>query len=40
MAVYVCSSCGFEKESKCKPRKCPSCGAKGSFVKKGDSGKK
>ena len=34
MAVYVCTVCGFEKEAKCKPRKCPSCGAKGSFVKK------
>ncbi len=35
MAVWRCSSCGVEKESKCKPQKCPQCGGKGTFVKKG-----
>jgi len=33
MAVWKCSACGFEKESRCKPRKCE-CGAKDSFEKK------
>ena len=33
MAVWVCA-CGFEKEGKCKPQKCPKCGAKGDFTKK------
>ncbi len=32
--MYVCTNCGFEKEAKCKPRKCPSCGEKNTFVKK------
>ena len=34
MAVFVCKECGAEKESRCKPQKCPKCGAKDSFVKK------
>ncbi|AHF96660.1 MAG: RCKP-type rubredoxin-like domain-containing protein [Desulfurella sp.] len=34
MAVYKCEKCGYEKESKCKPRKCPQCGSKDSFKKK------
>jgi ABC-type ATPase with predicted acetyltransferase domain len=33
MAVWKCNACGFEKESRCKPRKCE-CGAKDSFEKK------
>jgi ABC-type ATPase with predicted acetyltransferase domain len=33
MAVWKCKDCGFEKESRCKPRKCD-CGAKESFEKK------
>ncbi|MGM0365984.1 MAG: RCKP-type rubredoxin-like domain-containing protein [Actinomycetota bacterium] len=32
MAVWKCSQCGNEKESRCKPRKCE-CGAKDSFKK-------
>ncbi len=34
MAVFVCKECGGEKEGRCKPRKCPSCGAANSFDKK------
>lgn len=34
MAVFVCKECGQEKEGRCKPRKCPSCGAANSFDKK------
>lgn len=33
MAVFKCSNCGFEKESRCKPKKCPECGGKDTFVK-------
>ncbi|MBM3700012.1 MAG: rubredoxin [Actinobacteria bacterium] len=33
MAIWKCSSCGYEKDSRCKPRKCE-CGAKESFTKK------
>jgi len=33
MAIWKCSSCGYEKESRCKPKKCE-CGAKDSFQKK------
>ncbi|HHV79414.1 MAG TPA: rubredoxin [Firmicutes bacterium] len=34
MATWRCSSCGYEKDSRCKPQKCPQCGTKGSFTKK------
>lgn len=27
MAVWVCTKCGFEKETRCKPQKCSNCGA-------------
>ena len=33
LAVWVCS-CGYEKDSRCKPQKCPQCGEKGTFNKK------
>lgn len=33
MAVWICSACGWEKEARCKPRKCPECGG-GTFDKK------
>ncbi len=39
MAVFVCANCGFSKETRCKPGKCPECGANGSFEKKEESGK-
>ncbi|MEW6623127.1 MAG: RCKP-type rubredoxin-like domain-containing protein [Bacillota bacterium] len=34
MAVWRCNECGFEKEGRCKPRKCPECGGKDTFAKK------
>ncbi len=35
MAVWKCSSCGYEKDARCRPGKCPECGApKDSFAKK------
>lgn len=34
MAVFVCKECDEEKESRCKPRKCPNCNAVDSFAKK------
>lgn len=33
MATWKCKDCGYEKESRCKPKKCPECG-KGSVEKK------
>lgn len=34
VAEFVCKECGAEKEGRCKPRKCPQCGAENSFAKK------
>lgn len=34
MAVFVCSNCGFEKDTRCKPKKCSECGSDGTFTKK------
>lgn len=39
MAVFQCTKCGFEKDSRCKPQKCPQCGEKKTFEKKSDGGK-
>jgi len=39
MAVFVCANCGYSKESRCKPRKCPECGSNGSFEKKENDNK-
>lgn len=33
MAVFVCIQCGATKETRCKPKKCPQCGAEGSMTK-------
>ncbi|WP_091348818.1 RCKP-type rubredoxin-like domain-containing protein [Anaerobranca gottschalkii] len=33
MAVFKCSQCGYEKEGRCKPRKCPECEGQGTFEK-------
>ncbi|MEK6590991.1 MAG: RCKP-type rubredoxin-like domain-containing protein [Nitrospinota bacterium] len=33
MAAWRCEKCGFTKESRCKPGKCPKCASKGAFVK-------
>ncbi len=34
VAVWKCASCGYEKEARCKPQKCPQCGSKGTIAKK------
>ncbi|MGD2080060.1 MAG: rubredoxin [Nitrospirota bacterium] len=34
MAVFKCDKCGATKEGRCKPRKCPKCGASGTMTKK------
>lgn len=36
MAVWVCTRCGYEKEGRCKPRKCPECD--GTEFRKKDEG--
>ena len=33
MASFKCSKCGYEKEARCKPQKCPQCGEKKTFEK-------
>jgi len=33
MAVFVCTKCGYEKDTRCKPKKCPECSSEGSFEK-------
>jgi len=38
MAVWMCSQCGATKESRCKPKKCPSCGAENTMTKAGGQG--
>lgn len=34
MALWQCGKCGYEKEGRCKPKKCPTCSETGAFVKK------
>jgi len=33
MAVWNCEKCGYEKEGRCKPKKCPECNEQTVFVK-------
>ncbi|MEN6438527.1 MAG: RCKP-type rubredoxin-like domain-containing protein [Syntrophobacter sp.] len=33
MSTFKCAECGFEKNARCKPQKCPQCGEKKSFEK-------
>ena len=33
MALWKCKECGYSKESRCKPKKCPECQKKDVFVK-------
>ncbi|MHB1127133.1 MAG: RCKP-type rubredoxin-like domain-containing protein [Bacillota bacterium] len=33
MAVFQCAKCGYEKDTRCKPKKCPGC-ENDTFVKK------
>lgn len=39
MAVWKCEKCGFEKEGRCKPKKCPACEGTDTLVKKEESNK-
>jgi rubrerythrin len=34
MATFKCSDCGATEEGRCKPKKCPKCGAEGKMEKK------
>lgn len=34
MGAFKCKTCGYEKEAKCKPQKCPQCEEKKTFEKK------
>ncbi|AWB10595.1 hypothetical protein TDSAC_1253 [Thermodesulfobium acidiphilum] len=31
MAVFKCKKCGYIKEGRCKPKKCPECNEQNSF---------
>nr|WP_246525165.1 acetate--CoA ligase family protein [Geomobilimonas luticola] len=33
MATWKCTTCGYTKEGRCKPQKCPQCQSKGNFEK-------
>jgi rubrerythrin len=33
ITTWKCKSCGFSKEGRCKPQKCPQCQRKGGFEK-------
>ena len=33
MAIWNCEDCGYEKEGRCKPKKCPECDEQTVFVK-------
>jgi rubrerythrin len=39
MADWVCKKCGYVRDSRCKPKKCPNCDSQGSFEKKESKGK-
>jgi ABC-type ATPase with predicted acetyltransferase domain len=36
MAEWVCSKCGFVRDSRCKPKTCPECDSAAGFDKKED----
>ncbi|MGB9761034.1 MAG: RCKP-type rubredoxin-like domain-containing protein [Caldimicrobium sp.] len=38
MALWKCSKCGTTKESRCKPKKCPSCGEADTMIKEETQG--
>jgi len=35
MAVFTCEKCGSKVETRCKPKKCPSCSEEGVMCKEG-----
>ncbi|UCE26461.1 MAG: rubredoxin [Candidatus Coatesbacteria bacterium] len=38
MATWICPDCGYEKEGRCKPKKCPECDKNVEFTKKEGGG--
>ncbi len=38
MATWVCPECGYEKEARCEPDKCPECDKSVDFTKKENPG--
>ncbi len=34
MATWVCPECGYERDARCKPKKCPTCDKQVQFTKK------
>jgi len=39
MADWVCKKCGYVRDSRCKPKKCPKCEAQETFEKKEETKK-
>lgn len=33
MSIFKCKKCGYTKEGRCKPKKCPECKEENSFEK-------
>jgi len=40
VAEWVCKKCGYVRDSRCKPKKCPNCDAQNAFEKKEEGGGK
>jgi len=40
MATWSCPDCGFQKDARCKPKKCPTCDKPVEFKKKEEAKKK
>jgi rubrerythrin len=34
MAIWKCPDCGYERDTRCKPKKCPTCDKQVTFAKK------
>jgi rubrerythrin len=39
MAEWICKKCGYVRDSRCKPRKCPNCESSATFDKKEEAKK-
>jgi rubrerythrin len=35
MAVFICNKCGHQVDTRCKPKKCPTCGEANTMGKPG-----
>jgi rubrerythrin len=40
MSVWTCPTCNYEKDSRCKPKKCPDCDKAVEFTKKDETAAK